>query len=38
MHFLDDVFKYVMRNKAVMPRRALRYAMHAFIPIDFCQP
>jgi 3-methyladenine DNA glycosylase AlkD len=26
-HFLDDVFAYVMRNKAVMRRPALRYAI-----------
>jgi 3-methyladenine DNA glycosylase AlkD len=26
-HFLNDVFEYVMRNKSVMPRRSLRYAV-----------
>jgi 3-methyladenine DNA glycosylase AlkD len=33
-HFLDDVFAYVMRNKAVMPRPALRYAVEK-MPKDF---
>ena len=33
-HFLDDVFAYVMRNKAVMPRPALRYAIEK-MPKDF---
>lgn len=26
-HYQDDVFEYVMRNKAAMPRPALRYAI-----------
>jgi hypothetical protein len=26
-HFLDDVFAYVMRNRAVMRRPAVRYAI-----------
>jgi 3-methyladenine DNA glycosylase AlkD len=29
---LDDVFDYVMRNKAVMPRTALRYAIEKMPP------
>ena len=33
-HFLDDVFAYVMQNKAVMPRSALRYAIEK-MPKDF---
>ncbi len=33
-HFLEDVFDYVMRNKAVMPRPALRYAIEK-MPKEF---
>ena len=33
-HFLDDIFEYVMRNKTVMPRPALRYAIEK-MPGDF---